>query len=372
MKRIIYINNFEAPYRVPFFNLLAEKYDLTLALTDRVTDDKSRNKKWEYCGERKYKIKKLRCLNILNSRLSIDVIKELNNYDMVFMDMYGTPTNLLAIFWMTYIKKKKFLLSIDGMHEHENESKISVLIKKIILKCPYKILSPGDYVDKCLEKYDVKKDKLIRYHFTSVSEEYIDNEILDEKSKKILKNELGYEESKIIVSVGRFIPSKGFDVLLRAATKLNKIYGIYIIGDEPTKEALEYCKRHKLDNVHFVGFKAKDELKKYYQAADLFVLPTKTDVWGLVINEAMASGLPVVTTDKCVAGIEMVENGVNGYIIPVDDVDSLVEKCNRILSDEKLREQMSINNIKKSYDYTIEKMAQKHIEVFEKFLNNEI
>lgn len=369
MKKILYINNFEAPYRVPFYNLLADKFDLTLAVTNYATDDKVRNKNWAYSGKRKYNIKYLRCIKIFGKKISFNILKMIKDYDMVFMDMYGNFTNLLVIFMMKYVKRQKFIISVDGMLINENESKISIWLKTNILKCPYKILSPGDYVDNCLRKYGVDNEKLIRYHFTSVLENDICNEQVDRVK---LRNELNYKEEKIIIAVGSFIPRKGFDVLLRAANRLSKSYGVYIIGDDPTKDALEYCKRHKLDNVHFVGFKAKDELKKYYQAADLFVLPTRTDIWGLVINEAMASGLPIVTTDRCVAGIEMVENGINGYIIPVDDVDSLVEKCNRILSDEKLKEQMSINNLKKSYDYTIEKMAQKHIEVFERFLNNEI
>ena len=81
-----------------------------------------------------------------------------------------------------------------------------------------------------------------------------------------------------------------------------------------------------LDNVHFIDFKNKDILKEYYYVADVFVLPTREDIWGLVINEALAYGLPVITTDKCMAGLEMIEDGKNGYIIPVNSVKKLAEK----------------------------------------------
>lgn len=167
---------------------------------------------------------------------------------------------------------------------------------------------------------------------------------------------------KIVVSVGQFIYRKGFDVLLNAWAKCSKNYELYIIGSEVTKEYQEIQNKLKLDNVYFEGFKTKEELRKYYKAADLFVLPTREDIWGLVINEAMAEGLPVITTEKCVAGLELVKNDENGYIVPVDDTDSLAEKITKILEDEQLCERMGKNSLEKIRNYTIEKMAIAHIE----------
>ena len=80
-------------------------------------------------------------------------------------------------------------------------------------------------------------------------------------------------------------------------------YTLCIVGDEPTQEFIEMKNNMKLDNIVFVGFKTKKELKDYYIAADVFCLQTRGDVWGLVVNEAMAYGLPIITTDKCVAGM---------------------------------------------------------------------
>ena len=63
-------------------------------------------------------------------------------------------------------------------------------------------------------------------------------------------------------------------------------------------------------------------------AADVFVMPTREDIWGLVINEAMAYGLPVVSTDKCIAALELVKNGRNGYIIPPNQPKEIAQKVN--------------------------------------------
>ena len=121
---------------------------------------------------------------------------------------------------------------------------------------------------------------------------------------------------------------------MHAACSLNKDVGIYIVGGEPTEEYLQMRASLGLGNVHFVGFQKKEALSRYYRAADLFVLPTREDIWGLVINEAMAYGLPVITTDRCVAGLDLVEEGVNGSIVPVEDAAALAGKMKELLSSD--------------------------------------
>lgn len=170
---------------------------------------------------------------------------------------------------------------------------------------------------------------------------------------------------KIAITVGQFIHRKGFDVLLNAWAKCDKEYELYIIGAEPTKEYLDIKEQLHLENVHFEGFKTKEELKCYYQAADLFVFPTREDIWGLVVNEAMANGLPVITTDKCVAGLELIKDGENGYIIPTGNADELAKRINELLHDDWLLEKMAKNNLQKIRRYTIENMAIEHIMMLE-------
>lgn len=166
----------------------------------------------------------------------------------------------------------------------------------------------------------------------------------------------------MVVAVGQFIYRKGFDVLLKAWKNCPADDELYIIGDKPTEDVLRLKALLNLKNVYFPGYKNKAELNQYYDAADLFVLPTREDIWGLVINEAMAHGLPVITTDRCVAGIELVQNGINGYIVPTDNHKILCERINKILNDDNLRENMAQENLRRIHLYTIENMVQKHME----------
>ena len=100
-------------------------------------------------------------------------------------------------------------------------------------------------------------------------------------------------------------------------------------------------------------------------SADLFVLPTREDIWGLVINEAMSNGLPIISTNRCIAGLELVKDGENGFIVPVDDVDALSQKIETILSNEQILETMGKKSLEKIKDYTFEQMAKRHMEIFQ-------
>ena len=94
------------------------------------------------------------------------------------------------------------------------------------------------------------------------------------------------------------------------------------------------------------------------------VLPTREDIWGLVINEAMAQGLPVVTTNRCLAGLTLVENGENGYIVPVEDIEATKTAIEKVFEGDNASEfgKKSLEEIK---NYTIERMAIEHRDIFE-------
>ncbi|MDD6678221.1 MAG: glycosyltransferase family 4 protein, partial [Firmicutes bacterium] len=136
--------------------------------------------------------------------------------------------------------------------------------------------------------------------------------------------------------------------------------GIYIVGGEADERYINLRQELGLEKtVHFWGFRTRDQLTELYKAADLFCLPTREDIWGLVVNEAMAFGLPVVTTEQCVAGMELVENGVNGCLVPIEDPDALSEGLKKILSSDL--EAMGRASLQKIQGYTIENMVKVHL-----------
>ena len=125
-----------------------------------------------------------------------------------------------------------------------------------------------------------------------------------------------------------------------------------------------------LSNVHYIEFLDKKSLFEYYRASDVFVLMTVGDVWGLVINEAMACGLPVITTDKCVAGLDLIKNNENGYIVPVASDIDLVNRLTFMLNNKDKTAEMGKKSLDKIQGYTIENLAAVHYNFFKDLLES--
>ena len=364
MKKVLFITNLASPYRVRFFDELGKNADVTVVYTDRAKEHRDRETAWFESSQGNFREIWLRRRLTLfrEANLCWDVIDYIKqDFDDIILCGYSTPTFMLAIAYMK-AKKIPFCLEVDGGLVR-SDSGPKFKLKQTLVSAASAWLSSGRYTTDFLCHYGADRERVYEYPFSSLMAEDILPEIPSVQEKEILRRELGIIEKNMVLSIGQFIPRKGFDVLMKAAARLPKEVGIYIVGGEPTEEYLKICNALQLKNVHFCGFMKKDKLSRYYRAADLFVLPTREDIWGLVINEAMAYGLPVITTDLCVAGLQLVEEGVNGYIVPVDDVAALTEKIDAaMVSDLK---QMGKASLGKIQPYTIENMAKVHVDILE-------
>jgi len=286
-----------------------------------------------------------------------------NQYDYIIVSNIATPTGIMAIAYMK-IRNIQYILEGDGGFAGSGRG-FKETCKKHIIRGAKIYFSTSFSHDEYWKMYGAKPDKICRYPFTSIRESDICSDYIEHEKKQIIKDELGITAEIVILSVGQLIHRKGYDVLLKASRYLCNT-DIYIIGGQPTAEYIKIIEELGLINVHFIDFKSKQELKKYFLMSDLFVLPTREDCWGLVINEAMSNGLPVITTDKCVAGLELITNYENGFIIPVDDEITFAEKVNLLIGNSGLRIKMAYSSINKIKEFTIEAMARRHIEVLTK------
>ena len=362
--KIMFSTNLPSPYRVDFFNELGKHCDLTVCYERETASD--RDDKWKGKDPEHFKAVRLDLKPYKEDRSTGRALRDFvknNDFDIVFFTNYVSPATMSAI---SYCRrhKKKYYIEYDGGFYKKDLFPIS-LLKKYLLCGAEGHFTTCDEHKKYLLSIGIPEQEIWKYPFTSVCEADIRkaDELLA-LDKSALRERLAMNEEKVVLSVGQFIHRKGFDVLMQAASKLDKSTGIYIVGGEPTQAYLDLQKELGLDNLHFVGFKTKDELGYYYAAADLFVMPTREDIWGLVINEAMAYGLPVVSTDRCIAALEMVKDGENGYIVPVGDGDALAEKLNEVLAAEDKKESFFESSRKTAQKYTIEKMAERHVEIF--------
>lgn len=363
MKKVLFITGYPAPYRVRFFDQLGLDTDLTVVFSDRKEDQTHRSQSWFVESQGHFHAVQLEKgrFRTRGGYLRPDVLPWLKkSWDIIVVCGYASPTIMLAMAWLR-LRGIPFYMEVDGGLIRQ-DSPLSYRLKRMLVSQARGWLSTSRATTDYLVHYGADPGRVWQYPFTTLSASDIPDRVPTRQEKLALRRELGLTGENILLSIGQFIPRKGFDILLKAAALLDRGTEIYIVGGEPTEEYRLMARQLGLENVHFVGFLKKEVLARYYQAADLFVLPTREDIWGLVINEAMAYGLPVVTTDRCVAGLELVEDGVNGYIVPVEDENALAQGIQRVLNGD--RQSMMEASLEKVQPYTIENMAKAHVEIF--------
>jgi len=361
MMKALVLSVFPAPYRVDVFKGIGEYYNIALFF-ERLKDE-NRNKDWFVNNNDSEFL-------VLNNKESItkfkDELRNINKYDFVLVYDYSTFT-AMKLMLKCIVKKIPYVINCDGAFIKSH--KIKAIIKRFFVSKATACLASGEHASLYFLNYGAKEENIYFHKFSALHEEDILKSPVNEIEKESIRKKLGLENKKTVISIGQFIYRKGYDVLLSSWLNVNKDYQLIIIGGgEKNEEYLEFINKNKLTNVIILGFKDKSEVFEYYKASDLFVLPTREDVWGLVINEAMACGLPVITTDRCIAGLELVKDDENGYIVPIEDVEQLSEKISYVLGNDDLCEKMQINNIKKISKYTINNVVKSHISTFEKIL----
>ena len=144
-----------------------------------------------------------------------------------------------------------------------------------------------------------------------------------------------------IIFVGNEFSRKGLEILIRAIHALKRInIRVIICGKDNPSKFIDLIKTLRMQN-QFIFTGMQNDIRQFYSAADLFVLPTLHEAFGMVITEAMACGLPVIVSRNAGAAEDIISDGIDGLLLanPLD-VDELAEKIKLLFEDEKLREKL--------------------------------
>ncbi|MDB4919647.1 glycosyltransferase family 4 protein [Mucilaginibacter sp.] len=212
-------------------------------------------------------------------------------------------------------------------------------LRYIFLRWVYRHVNHVFYVGKnnkdYYERYGLKKSQL------SFTPHAIDNDRFEADRKheaNELRSSLGISNNDVLILyAGKFEPVKNVELLLSAFITLKPAnVHLLLAGDGPNENKLKDMAGQSsvTGNIHFTGFKNQTYMPVLYQAADLFCLPSKSETWGLSINEAMACGKAVLVSDKAGCAVDLVENGKNGAVFTSDDVADLVGKLQQLTQDK--------------------------------------
>ena len=265
------------------------------------------------------------------------------------------------------IRKKPFILWTGiWMRLNTPAHRVFFPITRYIYKHADAIVTYGEHVKRYLISEGVQPNKIF------ATTHAVDNEFYSQsvsvQDKKNLKIKLNIaEDKKIILYLGRIEKIKGLPYLLESFISLNRDDTILVIAG--TGSELSVLKKIVSDNgiqdkVRFAGYVSSVDTLPYYAISDMFVLPSITtnrgkETWGLVVNEAFNQGLPVIATDAVGAAAGgLIENGVNGFIVPEQNSKALANAIQYILNDQTLQKQMSQNALRKIAKWDNELMVK--------------
>ena len=258
-----------------------------------------------------------------NKYIKKELYKKLNSIqpDVLIAGAIAFPSGALSVAWAKKHKKKVICFD-DAKIDAVPRSGLINFIKQQIYNGVYAILYPSADWDDTGRFWGFNKEQL----FYGI--DVVDNSFWQDY------NEESTIAEKYFLAVGRQIPKKNFFHIVFSYKKYHERYGAKAIPLVMVGEGVEHGrierfiqKNHLTEKVKLLPFKTQSELKSIYHKSEAFIISSdNTETWGLVINESMACGIPVIASDQCGATHTLVKDGVNGYSFSLDDSNDLYNK----------------------------------------------
>lgn len=310
MKKILFVFNHPAPYKVRFLNELSKYCELHVIFERNNNSD--RDSKFYFEHNYTFTLHQIKGTKISNENfISNGIVKHIKNnkYDQIIMNGYSTFAEMKAI---RYLKKHKmsYALYINGGIIKHNEPKWKKNLKTKYISGADLYFSPDKNSNEYLKYYGADESKIHNYTYSTIYE----SEIVKDLPKK---------EEKIFVTCGQFIARKNFLSLIKVWPEDNN-YKLLLIGDGPQRELLlDYIRDNQVCNIQIIHFQNRQHLFEIYKKAKAFVFSSNEDIYGHVINEAMSQGLPVISTPNVNASKKLIITAKNGYFLEKLDKETL-------------------------------------------------
>ena len=379
-RRLVLITEIISPYRIPLFNALAKRPELGLHVLFLGQNDPSLRDWRVYWEEIKFSFEVLpswrRRIGKYNALLNTGVFSALkkNRPELILCGGYNYVASWEALWWARK-RKVPFLLWSESNREDQRRQLPAVeFLKRQFLRRCSGFVVPGRAA------FDYLKGQQVSDRPIFVAPNAVDNKAFADASKvardreTVLREELGLPQ-RYYLFVGRLVHEKGVFELLAAYSKLDpqlrQQIGLVVAGDGSAREEMQQLALGvSPGRIVFPGFVHQEDLGVYYGLAEALVLPTYTDTWGMVVNEAMACGLPVIVSRLAGCTTELIRDGWNGFLIAPKDVDRLGSAMKQIGEESGLRRRMGENSAQLISDYSPEVWANSIVEVSQSALKN--
>jgi 1,2-diacylglycerol 3-alpha-glucosyltransferase len=367
-RRVLILSEIISPYRIPVFNALARHDGVDLHVVFLSETDAGLRQWRVYKDEIHFSFEVLPSARFRAGRGSLLLNWKLRSClkkfapDTIICGGYNYIASWEALWWAKNHDAELILWSESNRQDARAGLEWVESLKVYFLSRCDRFVVPGKASFEYLQSLGSPDDSI------SIAPNAVDNNwfqmqaesVREQSSEFRMKLEL---PTRFLLYVGRLVPEKGvFDLLAGYAEldlSVRSSIGLVFAGNGPSKGELE-CQAQQVSPgmVCFPGFLHREDIAGLYALADALILPTHTDPWGLVVNEAMACGLPIIVTNVAGCSADLVEDGWNGFVVPPNDSEELRAAMESLLLDSQLRQRMSMHSALRIRDYSPEACAE--------------
>jgi glycosyltransferase involved in cell wall biosynthesis len=376
--RIALLTEIPAPFRIPLFNALAELEGVDLQVLFLSRNDPRRNYP-VYESEFRFGWEVLpgRDLSVGGKWLVLnaDVRRRLRRArpDVVIVGGWNQPA-----FWTALTLRRPTVVWVESTERDERRGRgPAELAKRALVRRAAGFLVPGKAAAEYVRSLGAPEDRIaIAPNAADTSIFMAQQGLSGSEPQSPNRGDLGLDSSAksekkcdesrdsgsepqspasrcVFICVSRLSREKGVDVLVRAMDGVDAT--LLVVGDGPDDGLVRSLAP---PNVSFAGRVSRDELPALYAHSDVFVMPSRSETWGMAMQEAAAVGLPLIATDAPGAAHDLIEDGVNGYRVPVEDAGALHDALVRAAADPAWRERARIRTLELARGYTPEAWAE--------------
>jgi glycosyltransferase involved in cell wall biosynthesis len=352
--RLVILTEIISPYRIPLFNTLAREPEIDLHVIFLAETDPNLRQWQVYKQEIKFSYQVLsswrRRIGRYNGLLNFGLKAALKTAtpDVILCGGYNYLASWQAISWARSRGVPFFLWSESNVQDMRSGHMPVELLKDKFLKRCSGFVVPGRSAREYLHAHKME-DSLI---FTAPNA--VDNDLF-RNAAEVARQQADQQRAQLrlpdryFLFVGRFVREKGVFDLLSAYAKLDEPIraqvGLVYVGEGAARQELkERAAALRPGMVRFAGFVQRDRLAAYYALAEMLILPTYSDPWGLVVNEAMACSLPVIVSRVAGCAADLVRENWNGLLASPGDVPSLVKSMKTMAGNRELLLSMGANS----------------------------
>lgn len=351
--RVALLHNIVSPHVVPLFAELARQPGIDLRVYFFSETDENRRWQANPAGLFQYRILphlgvRLRGRDLFTYFINPTIVPVLlrDDFDVLISVGWDSFASQAAFFLCKLLHRPFIIWSGSTMNEPSWRRTISLPLVRMMVRGADACIAYGTRAREYLQHLGAHPTDI----FLSLNTIDIDGfatRVERARSRTaVVRQELGLGSGPVILYVGQLIERKGVATLLDAVAEIRERLAsvrLLIVGYGQQEVALRQraAELDLTEIVHFLGHVDLDSLPHYYAVADVFVLPSWEEVWGLVLNEAIAAGLPLVTTDRVGAAPDVIVPNENGYVVPAGDGHRLAQALAAILGDSELADRMS-------------------------------